>query len=59
MKNLLSDYGIYRCHQSHLVNKKFVRSIVKEDGGYLLMEDNEQIPISSKKEEVKNILLKK
>lgn len=59
-EELLSDYGFIRCHQSHLVNKKFVRSIVKEDGGYLLLEDNEQIPISrQKKEEVKNSLSKK
>ncbi|MBL7763930.1 MAG: response regulator transcription factor [Chitinophagaceae bacterium] len=59
-EELLSDYGFIRCHQSHLVNKKFVRSIVKEDGGYLLLEDNEQIPVSrQKKEEVKNSLSKK
>ena len=59
-EELLTDYGFIRCHQSHLVNKKFVRSMVKEDGGYLLLDNNEQIPVSrQKKEEVKNNLSKK
>ncbi|MGC4038148.1 MAG: LytTR family DNA-binding domain-containing protein [Chitinophagaceae bacterium] len=59
-EELLNDYGFLRCHQSHLVNKKFIRSIVKEDGGYLLLEDGSQIPISKqKKEYVKEQLQKK
>ena len=58
-EELLNSYGFIRCHQSHLINKKFIRSIIKEDGGYLLMEDSSHIPISrQKKEEVKNILSK-
>ena len=28
-EELLSDYGFVRCHQSHLVNKKFIKSWVK------------------------------
>ena len=58
-EELLSDYGFIRCHQSHLVNKKFIKSWVKEDGGYLLLEDNSQLPISrQKKEEIKTLLSK-
>ncbi|MEJ0105264.1 MAG: LytTR family DNA-binding domain-containing protein [Bacteroidota bacterium] len=58
-EELLSDYGFIRCHQSHLVNKKFIKSWVKEDGGYLLLEDNSQLPISrQKKEEIKALLSK-
>jgi len=58
-EELLTDYGFIRCHQSHLINRIFIRSIIKEDGGYLLLEDNSQIPISrQKKEEIKNLLSK-
>lgn len=48
---LLTDYGFLRCHNSHLVNKVFVKSWIKEDSGYLLMEDGNQIPISRMKKE--------
>lgn len=48
-EDMLKDYGFIRCHQSHLINKRFVRSWVKEDGGYLLLEDGAQIPVSRNK----------
>lgn len=54
---LLKDYGFIRCHQSHLVNKKYVKSWVKEDGNYLVLSDGTQIPVSrQKKEGVKEAL---
>lgn len=43
---LLKPYGFQRTHQSHLVNIKYVKSLLKEDGGKLLMEDKSKIPIS-------------
>jgi two-component system, LytTR family, response regulator len=56
-EEMLADYGFVRCHQTHLVNKAFVKSWIKEDGGYLLLEDNARIPISrQKKEELKKLL---
>jgi two-component system LytT family response regulator len=48
---LLSSYDFIRCHQSHLVNIKFIKSLLKEDSGYLLMDDNTRIPISRNKKE--------
>jgi two-component system LytT family response regulator len=52
-EELLTSYDFIRCHQSHLVNKKFIKSLIKEDSGYLLLEDNIRIPVSrSKKENV-------
>lgn len=54
---LLANYDFIRCHQSHLVNKKFIRSLIKEDSGYLLLADDTRIPISrGKKEMVLNAL---
>ena len=56
-EELLSDYGFIRCHQRHLVNKKFIKSWVKEDGGYLLLEDGSQIPVArNRKDEVRELL---
>ncbi len=52
-EELLSSYDFIRCHQSHLVNKKFIKSLIKEDSGYLLLDDGIRIPISrSKKDSV-------
>ena len=56
---LLRDYGFIRCHQSHLVNKKYVKSWVREDGGYLLLEDKMQLPISKQKRDLLKIELSK
>ncbi|WP_295795891.1 LytTR family DNA-binding domain-containing protein [Mucilaginibacter sp.] len=48
---LLTGYDFIRCHQSHLVNIKYIKSLVKEDSGYLLMNDDTHIPISRNKKE--------
>ncbi len=50
-EEILKSYGFIRCHQSHLVNKKYIKSWVKEDGGYLLLENGTQIPISRNKKD--------
>jgi two-component system, LytTR family, response regulator len=56
-EELLSNYNFIRCHQSHLVNKIFIKSFVKEDGGYLLLDDKTQIPVSKQKKELVKTLL--
>lgn len=56
-EELLGSYGFIRCHQSHLVNKKSVKSWIREDGSYLLLEDGVQVPVSrQKKDAVKQSL---
>lgn len=55
---MLTVYGFLRCHQSHLVNKKFVKSLLKEDGYTLLLYDQIRIPVSrNKKDLVKKALI--
>lgn len=55
---MLSIYGFIRCHQSHLVNKKFVKSLLKEDGYSLLLYDQFRVPVSrNKKDLVKKALI--
>jgi len=54
---LLHFHGFIRTHQSHLINVEFVKSLLKEDGGVLLMADNMKIPISKQnKDQVKTAL---
>ena len=50
--DLLSDQGFYRVHQSHLVNMKYIREFIKGDGGYLLMTDQSEVPVSVRKRSV-------
>lgn len=50
-EELLTDYGFIRCHQSHLVNKSFIKSWIRENGGYLLLDDGTEVPVSRGKKE--------
>ncbi|WP_316826749.1 LytTR family DNA-binding domain-containing protein [Pedobacter miscanthi] len=55
--DLLKPQGFVRSHQSHLVNPKFVKSWLKEDGGTLLMDNGDKIPVSKpNREMVKEVL---
>ncbi|WP_214227125.1 LytTR family DNA-binding domain-containing protein [Pedobacter sp. B4-66] len=55
--DLLRPHGFLRTHQSHLVNPKYVKSWLKEDGGILLLTSGEKIPVSKpNKETVKQAL---
>jgi len=54
---LLSPYGFFRSHQSHLMNLNYLESFEKRDGGYVLMKDKSIVPVSvRKKEELISIL---
>lgn len=46
---LLSAHGFLRVHQSHLVNAEYIQAFVKTDGGYLRMQDDSAVPVSSRK----------
>ncbi|MGV3561313.1 LytR/AlgR family response regulator transcription factor [Larkinella arboricola] len=55
--DLLGACGFIRCHQSHLVNKMYIKSWKKEFGDFLLLTDGSQVPISRRsKEELKRLL---
>ncbi|MEM9024632.1 MAG: LytTR family DNA-binding domain-containing protein, partial [Bacteroidota bacterium] len=47
--NLLSGHRFLRVHQSHLINLRYLKEFVKTDGGYLVMKDQTQVPVSSRK----------
>jgi len=47
--DLLKDQGFYRVHQSHLINTTYIKEFIKTEGGYLLMKDDSQVPVSTRK----------
>ncbi|CCH00850.1 two component transcriptional regulator, LytTR family [Fibrella aestuarina BUZ 2] len=53
----LKAYGFLRCHQSHLVNRTWIRSWKKEFGDFLRLTDGTDVPISrGKKEAIRQAL---
>lgn len=51
-QDLLSDRYFFRSHNSHLINLKYVRKFVRKEGGYIEMQDGEQIPISRNRKDL-------
>lgn len=44
---MLKSYHFIRCHQSHLINRRYIKSLLKEDGvPELLLKDGSRIPVS-------------
>lgn len=46
---LLTGSGFLRTHQSHLINLIHVKEFIKGDGGYILMNNGANIPVSARK----------
>jgi two-component system LytT family response regulator len=55
--DMLKEVGFLRVHQSHLVNTIYIKEFIKSDGGYLILKDKSNIPVSvRKRNEVLEIL---
>ncbi|NMH29554.1 LytR/AlgR family response regulator transcription factor [Flavobacterium silvaticum] len=50
-EELLAEHGFERIHQSHLINLSYLKSYIKKDGGYVVMSDNSHLPISQRKKD--------
>lgn len=48
---ILSGYGFFRCHQSHIVNVSYIVRFHKTEGGTLILKDGSSVPVSSRKRE--------
>lgn len=48
---MLPERLFFRCHQSHLVNKKWVFSYLFQDGGTIIMRDKTSIPLARARKE--------
>ena len=44
--DFLLQHNFFRSHKSHIVNLSHLKSYVRQDGGYLLMADGSQVPVS-------------
>ena len=55
-EELLSEHHFFRIHHSHLVNLNRIREFVRADGGYVLMDNKMNFPVSRSRKEA---LLKK
>ena len=47
--DLLKESAFLRVHQSHLVNMKYIKEFIKTDGGYLMLTDKSNVPVSARK----------
>jgi two-component system LytT family response regulator len=50
-EDMLGGHGFERVHQSHLVNLKHVKSFLKKEGGFLLLNNGTEIPIARRKKD--------
>lgn len=57
-EELLTEHGFERIHQSHLINVAYLKSYIKKDGGYVVMADNSNLPISQRKKDRLQEILK-
>jgi two-component system, LytTR family, response regulator len=48
-EEILTDYGFFRPHHSFLVNLKYISRLDKTDGGFLILKDNTEIPVSTRR----------
>lgn len=48
-KDMLSNYGFYSCHKSHLINENLIQRYLKE--GLIVMSDGSEVPVSRRKKE--------
>lgn len=55
----LAPMGFIRTHQSYLANKNLIKEYSKKDGGYIIMQDGTEIPVSrNRKDEIMQLFKK-
>ncbi len=50
-EEMLTGYGFYRVHKSHLINLSHIKRFEKQDGGYIILTNDMKIPVASRKRE--------
>ena len=58
-EEMLKGFNFFRSHHSHLVNFEEISSYRKKDGGYLIMKNKQNVPVSFSKKEQLIQLMKK
>lgn len=52
MTELLTDFGFIRIHNSHLINPRHMKKYIKSAGGYIVLVDGVEVPISRQKKDM-------
>lgn len=50
-EEILQDHSFFRTHQSYLINTQHIMEYVRKEGGYILMSNEIQVPVSRNKKE--------
>ena len=50
-EEILSEFNFIRPHKSHLINLKYIKSVIRANGPIIEMTDNSQIPVARRKKE--------
>ena len=49
-QEVLPPNRFFRCHKSHIVNRDYIKEILREDGSnFVLLEDGEKVPVSRRR----------
>lgn len=48
---ILEEYGFARPHQSYMININHIQKIDRNDGGFVIMENGSEIPISTRRKQ--------
>ena len=51
LEEMLHPYRFYRIHHSHLINLNYIKKYIREDGGQVMMINDEKIDISRRKKD--------
>ena len=51
VEKILSKRGFLRIHQSHLINPAFLKKYSRSEGGYVVMDNNDELPVSPQRKE--------
>ncbi len=50
-EEMLSPSLFFRIHQSHIISINAVKKVMKEDGGFVVLEDGSRIPIARRRKD--------
>jgi len=51
VEKVLGENGFIRIHQSHLINPQYIRKLLRNDGGSIVMTDDTELGISRAKKD--------
>ena len=51
-ESILYQHNFLKTHRSHLVNMNYIRRLHKKEGGFIVLDNEREIPISSRKKDI-------